>query len=192
MRIFTFIFFLIIISLETQSQNIDFFREDLTFKLNENKFEVEGNYYFRNNLNRPLRLKLKYPFPNDSIFGEINSVQCIDLTDSSSTISFIEQDYMMFKISIPANESKTYRISYHQNLKSNKASYILTTTNRWGKAFEQATYELSVENLIIDSLSYIPDKVEVFDDSSKFYWQKENFMPDRNFEVFFHKKQQNE
>ena len=192
MRIFTFIFFLIIISLETQSQNIDFYREDLRFKLNENKFEVEGHYYFRNNLNRPLRLKLKYPFPNDSIFGEINSVQCIDLTDSSSTINFIEQDYMMFKISIPANESKAYRISYHQNLKSNKASYILTTTNQWGKAFEQATYELSVENLIIDSLSYIPDKVEIFDDSSKFYWQKENFMPDRNFEVFFHKKQQNE
>ena len=186
MRHFILFIFVLIVSIEAQSQNIDFFREDLRFRLIENHFEVEGDYFFRNNLSTPLSLKLKYPFPNDSIFRKIDSVKCIDLSDSSSTINLVKQEFMMFTISIPANESKSYRISYHQHLKSNKALYILTTTSRWGKPFEQASYELVVENLLIDSLSYIPDKVDVFNDITKFYWKKENFMPDRNFEVFFH------
>lgn len=188
MRNFIFFIFVLNVSIETQSQNIDFFREDLRFRLIENYFEVKGDYYFRNNLSSPLIMKLKYPFPQDSLFGKIGSVRCLDLSDLSSAINLVKQGYMMFTISIPANESKAYRISYHQHLRNNRALYILTTTHRWGKPFEQASYELVVENLLIDSLSYIPDKVEIFNDSTKFYWKKENFMPDRNFEVFFQKK----
>lgn len=185
MRIFIFFIFVLIVSTETQSQSIDFFREDLKFRLTESHFEVTGDYYFRNNMSYPFTMKLKYPFPQDSVFGKIDSVSCIDLSDSSSPIDLIKQGHMMFTISIPANEYRVYRIIYHHQLRGNRALYILTTAQRWGKPFEQVSYELVVENLHIDSLSYIPDKVEVFSDSTKFYWKKEDFMPDRDFEVFF-------
>ena len=177
--------FVIAAAVEIQSQNVDFFREDLRFRLMDGKFEIEGDYYFRNNTESPLTMKLIYPFPLDSLFGKIDSVICFGSSDLSSSIYSVNQKQMIFAISIPPNESKIYRIAYHQQLRANKALYILTTTKRWGKPFERASYELLVENLDVDSLSYIPDKVEVFNDSTKFYWDKENFMPDRDFEVFF-------
>ena len=185
MRSCVIFIFILITSIETQLQNIDFFREDLKFRLSENYFEVNGDYYFRNNSLNPLTLKLKYPFPQDSLFGKIDSVSCFDLLDKSSTINIIKQEYMMFTISILANESKVYRITYRQQLLKNRALYILTTTQQWKKPFEQASYKLFVENMHIDSLTFIPDNVEVFKDSTKYYWKKKNFMPDRNFEVFF-------
>ena len=185
MRSYLIFIFILIASIKTQSQNIDFFKEDLRFRLSENYFEVDGDYYFRNNSLNPLTLKLKYPFPQDSIFGKIDSVKCFNLSDLSSSINIIKQEYMMFTISIPASESKVYRITYRQQLLNNRALYILTTTQQWNKPFEQASYELVVENLHVDSLTFIPDNVEVFKDSTKYYWKKKNFMPDRNFEVFF-------
>ncbi len=181
--------FVLAAAVEIQSQNVDFFREDLRFRLISGQFEVEGDYYFRNNTASLLVTKLIYPFPQDSSFGKIDSVSCIDLSDLNSPINLINQKHMIFTISIPPNESKIFRIAYHQQLKDSKASYILTTTNRWGKPFERASYELLVENLDVDSLLYVPDKVEVFNDSTKFYWKKENFMPDRDFEVYFTKYQ---
>ena len=189
MRNYFLIIFICFGFTEILSQNIDFFREDLRFRLSENYFEVQGDYYFRNNSSKPLNLKLKYPFPNDSLFGKIDSVKCFSSTDLVSSINIIKHEYIMFTVSIPANETKVYCISYRQELRGNRAMYILTTTQQWGKAFDQVFYELVVENLYVDSLSYIPDKVEIFTDSTKFYWEKKNFMPDRNFEVFFHKNQ---
>ncbi len=186
MRNLIIFIFVCIVSFQLQSQTIDFFREDLRFRLVENHFEVEGDYYFRNNSSKPLNLKLKYPFPVDSLFGKIDFVKCTDLSDSSNCIQSVKQDYLLFTVSMPANEISVYRIAYSQQLRGNMAMYILTTTQQWGEAFEQATYELIVENIQIDSLSYIPDKTEVFTDSTMFYWGKKNFMPDRNFEVFFH------
>lgn len=169
MRSCVIFIFILIASIKTQSQNIDFFKEDLKFRLSKIFFEVNGDYYFRNNSPNPLTLKLKYPFPQDSLFGKIDSVSCFDLLDLSSTIDMIKQEYMMFTISIPANESKVYRITYRQQLLYNRALYILTTTQQWNKPFEQASYELVVENLHVDSLTYIPDNVEIFIDSTKYY-----------------------
>ena len=190
MRSFFLFAFVFMASLNAQSQVIDFFREDLKFRLFENRIEVSGDYYFRNNSSKPLVLKLKYPFPKNEDFGKVEAIECTDLSDSVNSIDFIKQEYLMFTVSIPAHEEKAYRIAYHQQLLANRALYILTSTRQWGKSLEHITYELFVENLHIDSLSYIPDKTEVFTDSIRFFWQKKNFMPDRNFEVFFTKQKQ--
>ena len=190
MRNFFLLAFIFMVSMNAQSQTIDFFREDLKFRLLENRFEVSGDYYFRNNSSKSLVLKLKYPFPKDTDFGKVDAIKCSDLSDSGNSIDFIKQEYLMFVVSIPAHKEKVYRIAYHQQLLGNRAMYILTSTQQWGKSLEHITYELIVENLRVDSLSYIPDKTEVFTDSTRFFWQKKNFMPDRNFEVFFTKQKQ--
>jgi len=190
MRNFLLIAFVFMASVNAQSQVVDFFREDLRFRLFEDRFEVAGNYYFRNNSSKPMVLKLKYPFPEDADFGKVEAVKCTDLSDSGNSIDFIKQEYLMFSVSIPAHEEKVYRIAYHHQLHGKRALYILTSTRQWGKPLEQATYKLIVENLHVDSLSYIPDKTEVFADSTRFFWKKSTFMPDKNFEVFFTKQKQ--
>jgi len=40
---------------------IDFFKEDLQFELNENFFTVTGDYYFRNTSDHDIKATLFYP-----------------------------------------------------------------------------------------------------------------------------------
>lgn len=178
--------FLIVVSmLNIQSQQVDFFREDLKFRLNNHFFKVTGDYYFRNTNNTPASLMLIYPFPAETVYGKVEAVTCVDLSDGSNHMDTVNPKQMLFSITLAANQSKVYRISYRQQLSGNKAIYILTSTQRWEKPFEEVNYELIVNKVTVDSMSYIPDRVEVFTDSTKYYWKKQHFMPDRNFEVLF-------
>lgn len=173
----------------TNSQNIEFYGEDITFHLHDSSFDICGDYHFRNNTPTNLKFKLKYPFPQDLTFGKIDSISCIDLFDSTSVIDLLNQKYMLFKVSIPAKTTKTYRIKYNQQLYGNKCMYILTSMQTWGRPLEYATFQLYSKDYRIDSLSYIPDKVCIVDSSTTiFFWEKTDFMPVRNFEVFFHSK----
>lgn len=187
MRYIFILIAIILISHNAYSQKVDFFKEDLRFRLSEEYFEVDGEYYFRNNNPFPIVKRLIYPFPNDSLFGPVSSIKCINLSDSSSAIEKSFDSQITFTINIPPNQTKIYNIGYRQLITGNIARYILTTTHQWGKPFEEAMYKLTIDSIIIDSLSYIPDKVEVFNDSSIYYWDNKNFMPDKNFDIFFHK-----
>jgi hypothetical protein len=177
----------VLTSFELQAQSIEFFREDLKFIITENLWEVSGDYYFRNTTDNQVTHQLIYPFPTDTSFGEIDEVVCYDLTDYSNRLDTIQNAYMLFTLTIPPNEIRAYRIGYKQKLSGNKAIYILTSTQKWNKPFEKVNYKLISKNVRIDSLSYQPDRVEVFADSTMFYWQMHDFMPDRNFEVVYTK-----
>lgn len=180
------VFLIVAVTLNIKSQQVDFFREDLKFRLDNHYFEVTGDYYFRNASNSCASLMLIYPFPSDTaVFGKVDSVKCVDLSDGHSHMDTVNAEYMLFSITIAANESKVYQISYRQQLLGNKALYILTSTQRWAKPFEEVSYKLITENVFVDSISYIPDRVEVFPDSTTYYWKKKYFMPDRNFEISF-------
>ena len=181
------ILLVVLTSFELQAQSVEFFREDLKFILTEDTLKVSGDYYFRNTKNKLITRKLIYPFPTDTSLGEIDEVVCYDLSDQGNRIDTIQQTYMMFSLTIPPDEISIYRIGYKQQLLGNRAMYILTSTQSWNKPFEEVNYEMVSKNVRIDSLSYLPDRVELFTDSTKFYWQKYNFMPDRNFEVLFSK-----
>ena len=96
-----------------------------------------------------------------------------------------------FTIQIEPDSTAVYRICYRQELKGEKAEYILTTTQTWGRPFEQVNYTLTFpRELSLDSLSYIPDSLREESNRYIFFWYKENFMPDRNFEIHFSKKEE--
>ncbi len=180
---------LILSTFELYSQVVDFFREDLSFKLNKEYFVVDGNYYFRNNSSLPITKIMIYPFPEDSLLGNVSAITCFNIADSISATKKIFDSKITFTITIPANNIAIYKIGYRQDLLGSMAKYILTTTHQWKKPFEQASYTLIAKNINIDSLSYIPDRVESFQDSTIFLWNKKNFMPNMDFEVFFQRLQ---
>ncbi len=168
------------------SQNLEFFREDLRFKLSDAYFYVDGDYYFRNKLDTSLKVRLKYPFPDEHLYGKVDSVFCINgASGSDCTGISINQKYMMFNMDLKPNEEQIVRIGYRQEINSNTALYILTTTQLWNKPFDMVNYTLTVERYKIDSLSYVPDKVEMIDNTTIFYWHKKDFMPDKDFIIKF-------
>ena len=164
-----------------------FYREDLHFKLIDSTFTVDGNYFLRNDSEKELKQFLFYPFPEDSLYGLVDTVFCENVSreDSAEVVRW-NQNGASLQITIPAQDTTILRIGYIHKLKGGKAEYILETTAAWGKGFEQAYYDLTFpKTIVIDSLSYMPDELEETETHYKLIWIKKDFLPMKNFVVEF-------
>jgi len=187
------IIFILLFSFQLiQAKDLQFYQEDLNFMIEENYFYVDGLYYFRNTSNKELKQRLIYPFPQDSAYGKVDSLFVVNIIDSTITTNIQKRkNGTSFTIQIDPDSTAVYRIGYRQELKDKKAEYILTTTQTWGRPFEQVNYTLTFpKELSLDSLSYMPDSLREESNRYIFFWYKENFMPDRNFEIHFSKKKE--
>ena len=180
------IFVLLMISVVLPAQDVEFFREDLEFRLHGNVFSVDGLYYFRNPASHPVKQVLFYPFPDESLYGKVSEEFGTELPDSASCLMSRTKTGAMIRLEIPPNAEKVLRIGYTQHLSGNTAKYIITTTQNWEKSFEQATYQLGVaENLHIKSFSIPPDSFLQKGNTIVYTWERKDFMPDTDFEFEF-------
>lgn len=169
------------------SQQLRFFREDISFVLEPECFQVHGEYYFSNPGMDSVKSVLRYPYPIDESFGPVDSVFCYaDKGTQADPVIGSNQQHTDFKVHLAPGESKVYHIGYRQKLSGNKAQYILRSTASWGEGFDSVNYSLYAKHVEIDSLSYTPDKVILKENVSEFYWRKKDFMPRKDFLVFFH------
>ncbi|MDT8394613.1 MAG: hypothetical protein RQ761_12270 [Bacteroidales bacterium] len=167
----------------------DFYREDLTFILDDSSFTVTGYYYFMNNSDQDEKLDLFYPFPADESFGRITDVYAYKHGNPlKNALLHYNDKAAMINLEVNSNEKTMIRIGYTQELKGKRAKYILMSTKSWGKSLKEVNYTLiAPHNLRIDSLTYPPDFSNDKSGKAIYYYHKENFMPDREFEVFFTK-----
>lgn len=180
---------LLIVSAFLWSGDLQFFREDLRFTLTDSTFSVDGDYYFRNNSQRDLERILFYPFPQDSLYGEVSESFAFS-QDSLDVLSKISAEGSFFKVKIPADEETYIRVGYTHQLLADQAEYILLTTRNWGIPFEVVNYSLEFsKELVIIEFSLLPD--ELTEDDNRYYlsWYKEDFMPKTNFIVKFNKQE---
>ncbi|RLC50204.1 MAG: hypothetical protein DRI23_07575 [Candidatus Cloacimonadota bacterium] len=164
-----------------------FYREDINFTLTDSTFTVDGLYFLRNDSDKDLKQALIYPFPQDSLYGLVDTIFCENMSrpDSAGVVRWNQRNATL-QTSIPAHDSTVIRIYYSHTLLGGKAEYILETTSAWGKGFEQAYYDLTFPKTItIDSLSYMPDELEETETHYKLIWNKKDFMPLKNFVVEF-------
>lgn len=141
-RIFV-LFSLFLITKSLFSQNLQFYREDLTFEIKDGYFYVDGIYNFCNNGDKEIKQVLFYPFPVDSLYGRVDSINAIDVNAKSQNIIFNNTEKgFLFKVELKPYGIGKYKISYRQKLLKNKAEYILVTTQKWGTPFESSDYKL--------------------------------------------------
>lgn len=161
-----------------------FEKEDLTFEIMEDVFVVSGLYYFHSEPQE--QVHLRYPFPTDSIYGKAFNIN-VQYANSGEPIEFfMSSDSSYIAFPVVADREKPVLIGYHQQLKANEARYILTTTQSWKQALKQAHFKLLTSpELVIKSFSYPPDVTTIIGENKLYLWQKENFMPDRDFEILF-------
>jgi len=169
------------------SQGLQFYKEDLTFEIKDHYFYVDGIYHFCNNSNKKINQVLFYPFPIDSLYGTVDTVFAADV--NACTVNLVtnkSEKGAFFKIMIDPYGIAKYRVSYRQKVEKHKAEYILITTQKWGKPFENITYKLIVpEKMKINSLSYTPDSTKTENEKKCYFWNKNNFMPDKNMVIYF-------
>ncbi len=163
------------------TQNLEFYREDISFEIKDRHFYVDGIYYFCNVGNDSINSLLFYPFPIDSAYGEVDSIYITSMADSSNVILDVSQSGANFFVSMKPYGSNKFKISYRQKLSGGKAEYILLTTQQWGKPFEQVNYKLTLpEDSKLLSLSYSADSTYTIHHKVIYLWHKEKFMPDKN------------
>jgi hypothetical protein len=174
------------------SQQLQFYKEDLSFQIKDNYFYVDGFYYFCNNSDNVINQLLFYPFPQNSLYGETDSISALSAEGKNIVISK-KKEGLTFRINLSPYGTEKLRIKYRQYLKQNQAEYILLTTRNWNKAFETATYKLICDkNLKLKSLSYVPDKTELSGNYMIYYWSKKNFMPDKDMIFEYAKEDKSE
>lgn len=188
MRIILFLFFLISFFPDFSfSQGLQFYKEDLTFEIRDNYFYVDGIYHFCNNSNTGINQILFYPFPVDTLYGTIDTVFAADVKAGTVNLATNKSKKgAFFKIMIEPYGIAKYRVFYRQKVEKHKAEYILLTTQKWGKPFENVTYKLIIpEEMKITSLSYTPDSTKTGNEKKVYFWNKNNFMPDKNMVIYF-------
>lgn len=166
----------------------DFYKEDVIFEMKGDTFYVQGIYFIRSSQPNT-SLNLLYPFQVDSLMNEPVIEKAFDITHNCDlVIQNKSKDFIAFKVNFDSISETLFLIRYYQILKSNQARYILLSTQSWDKPLSQANYKLIIPQKVkIATFSYSPDKEFIKDDEKIYIWQKENFMPDRDFIIQFKK-----
>jgi hypothetical protein len=168
------------------SQNIQFYREDLIFRLSEKHLTVDGMYYFCNVSRDTVSSILFYPFPLDKDYGKIDSVEVVAYPELNTVTIQNTGKGLYFKVNVNPYNARKYKIKYRQKILGNKAEYILLSTQQWRKSLELGNYKLIVpHNLQLDSLSVKPDTLYNKIGYKLYCWQKRDYMPDGNILFYF-------
>lgn len=176
------------IAFSCAGQKMDFFSETLTFRLQHDRLEVDGRYYFRNNADKELRQILFYPFPDVEKYGEISYISITREDDTASVLINQTLTGARFGVILAPGSEAAYHIVYRQELITNEAKYIIVTTQKWGKPFETAGYRLErPTDLELTAISIPPDTTFRTQDKFISLWSRQNFMPQEDFEFRFEK-----
>jgi len=161
-----------------------FFEEYIDFSLDSDYFSVNGIYSFQNRNNQDIEQQILFPFADVST--EIDSIRVVNLY-SGRKIDFSRRgNFIRFAVFLPVNDTVDVNIFYRQKT-SAKNTYIISSTQSWGKPLEKAVYTLTAEkNIKIKSFSYSPDSVKKLDDRKIYFWEKYNFMPKHEFEIILY------
>jgi hypothetical protein len=177
--VFHFSFFTI------QAQDVSFYKENITMKIEQDYFYVTGNYFLRTTGDQSIILV--YPLPVDSLYGEVDSINIFNLT-TNHPVNILERkkDVAVFKAEFGEYKEIEILISYRQKLLGNRAEYILESTASWRRPLEQADYQLiAPKGLEIINFAIPPDKSISAGEETIYYWAKKNYMPDRNMKFEF-------
>ncbi len=183
--ILTFLTILQSYSLTLSGQDLQFYREDIVFTLSEGRVSTEAIYNFCNLGQNDIKTPLFYPFP-DSTLELIDSLVITDLK-ADTLVPYREgRSGIFFPVTVKAYGQAAYRVDFRQRLVEQHFTYILTSTETWGRALEFANFELQVPaGITVDSLSYTPDSSFIKNDIQYFFWKKKDFKPKKDFLVLF-------
>lgn len=175
------IFILILSESLLYSQVIDFHSEKIIMRISKKGIlKLEGRYIFINPYNENVKVSIFYPFPVDSVHQYPKSIYV-----EGMPFKRIEKG-ISFEVKIQALKKKVVSVKYTQACLRKQARYILKTTNAWGKPLVRAEFVIILPAYFkkVD-ISYPPDSLKQINGEIKFFITKDNFMPEKDLEVFW-------
>jgi len=169
------------VSIVQAQHPVSFFEEHIDFVIDSACFSINGIYSFRNASDKPVNQHIIFPFADKT--SGIDSIRIVNL-NTLKKIPFIRlESSVSFEFEIPPKDTIDLNIFYRQKAAA-KNTYIITSTQTWGKPLETAVYTLTTEkNLRIKSFSYSPDSSKTNQGKILYKWEKHQFMPVKDFEI---------
>ena len=185
-RVYTVVFIIIIVNIYLKAQNnISFFEEHIDFNLDNKFFSINGIYSFYNNSDKIANQQIIFPFA--ARLNLIDTIRIIDLNSLKKIQFKLMDSAIYFDISLKPKDTLNVNIFYRQ-ITSNKNTYIITTTQKWGHPLDKAFYTLTAPNeMIINSFSYPPDSLYCNNDNKLYKWEKYHFSPKFDFDILINK-----
>lgn len=157
---------------------VHFTSERIDVRVHPEEIFVDGDYFYKNPFPFPVVQGFTIPFPVDKDHPEPMEVHVERLTPAKEEIDLRRLfGKTAFDLYFAANEAVTIRVSYRQMARGANATYILTTTKRWGKPLESGVYTLCPHGTVIESSNY---PIDLRAKAPSF--QKAGFMPDKDWQ----------
>jgi hypothetical protein len=165
---------------------VSFTEEYIEFRLRKNTFTVNGIYYFVNHTNHYVSKEINYPFPLPT--SEIDSVHVFDNAQGKFLAYEKLRKEIVFRMNMLPKDTVKLNIFYKQKVSGDTITYILTTTKIWGEPLKKAEYTFSTEKTRkIKSFSYPPDNTSYPGNEQKYFWSRQDFLPEKDFTISFRK-----
>ncbi|MDD4971283.1 MAG: hypothetical protein PHT07_17780 [Paludibacter sp.] len=162
-------------------QPVSFFEEHIDFVLDSVCFSINGIYSFHNASKLQVNEHIVFPFADKT--SGIDSIRIVNLNTLKKVPFTRLESSVSFEFSLLPNDTVDLNIFYSQKA-AIKNTYIITSTQTWGKPLETAVYSLTTPtDLLIKSLSYTPDSIAEDHGKRVFMWERHQFMPVRDFEI---------
>ncbi|MBN2365234.1 MAG: hypothetical protein EH225_04315 [Calditrichaeota bacterium] len=170
-------------------QEMAFFQEDITFRIDNEYFQVDGFYWFSNKSGKRLEKSIYFPFGNSPHSKAIDSINVLNISkNTTADIINLSGRGFSFLLEVAPGDTEVYRIRYREELTCDSARYILTSTRRWNKPLEQAEYKLIVSGGVeITGFSIEADRIYGIDGERIYYWKRKEFMPENDMIFHFEK-----
>ncbi len=161
-------------------------------KLDVEHMMVADELSFRNNYGTVADQTVFYALPLAISDLKIDSVAIFNESNQTYIRHFRKLPAgLFFQLSFQGNEQQKIRITYiidHNG--KNFHCPIMTNVNYWKKPLAQGSYSLQVTDpaITVDSTTYKPDELIADKTPATYSWHKTNFTPDKDLDIFFHKK----
>jgi hypothetical protein len=177
---------------------VHFAREEIAMDVKSGTLEVRGMYHFTCSAKEPLVASVFYPFPLDSTHLYPDSIELRTPSDAAPLtlalsqreregvrVSFVRQDSgVAFRMRFRPNAEDSFFAYYRQPLKTNSATYIVTTTRKWKRAIDLARFRVTVPANFRDvRLTYKSDSIAKSDSTVTYFFTRKKFYPDRDVTV---------
>lgn len=164
---------------------LSFEAEELVFTLQKGSWEMDGLFHFANYQEIEVSQAIYFPIPSDSLslLPALLALEVIDASEASCQLIQQTRGGVSFMLSMPEKSFCTLRIAYQQSLLGNKAKYIITTANFWGKPLSYASYKLIVDSgITISKLPFAEQRIT----TEGYLWEFYEFSPQHEFELEFY------
>lgn len=161
---------------------VEFFKEEISMTVNKGEFTISGAYYFRNNTDSDKPMPIVFPFYIDDSTHYPDEIKAFMMSgEKERPLEFREnRERGSIRISIPIKprETTVWHLEYAQKIDKPQATYILQSTQAWGKPLEEALYKVDIpDNIDIDYIWANVDSVTNVANREILWIHKTEYMP---------------